>query len=249
MNFFDLENVDILLDLHNEPEQLERQKKILEVAVKIKNKTEMLDKELQTMTTTKGYEVTLENCTCRDFEVHRKPCKHIYKLANKLGIFIKSNERSDKLIADFSKGYADGWKFIVRTCNYPDLDIDYTTKNLILTQGKRYNFKIGEIFFDNIAAYKEIWQDALKKINFCVQIDSVTESLSVPEVIFDDGKFINQITEIYGVVDFSLYKTNDYCTALEKIKNFSCGQDEFVELLKIGEFADTDGEIHKILEV
>ena len=256
MNFFDSENLDILLEIHNEPEQIERQGKILEVAVKIKNKKEVFDAELKTMTTTKGYEVTLENCTCRDFQVRHKPCKHMYKLANKLKIFVRKNGRSRELAADFSKGYADNWKFIVRPCNYSDLDIYYsnliaeeeTEKNLILTQGKRYNFKSGEIFFDNIAAYEEIWQEALKKINFCVQIDSVTETeiIDIQKIIFSDGKFTNKIIPIYGTVDFSVFKTNEQRTGFEKITNYSCGQDEFVELLKTGEFADTDGEIHKI---
>ena len=245
MNFFNSKNLDVLLDLHNLPEQLDRQERISQIHIA------EIDKKMQKMKTDKSddydeFFVTLENCTCKDFIFRHKPCKHMYKLANELGIFIMKNKTSREPIEEFSKGYADGWKFIVRPCNYPDLDIDYTTKNLILTQGKRYNFKSGEIFFDNIAAYKEIWQDALKKINFCVQIDSVTENISNTEVIFNDGKFINQFTQIYGIVDFSVYKTNEKNTALEKIKNFSCGQDEFVELLKTGEFADTDGEIHKI---
>ena len=257
MNFFSPENLDILLEIHNEPEQIERQGKILEVGIKTKNKKEMFDSELKKMTTTKGYEVTLENCTCQDFIFRHKPCKHMYKLANKLKIFVRKNERSRKLIADFSKGYSDGWKFIIRPCNYSDLDIYYSNlliegedseKNLILTQGNRYNFKRGEIFFDSISAYDEVWEEALKKLNFCVQIDSVTETelVEIQKIIFLDGKFMNQFTPIYGTVDFSIYKTNEQRTGLEKIKNFSCRQDEFVELLKNGEFADTDGEIHKI---
>jgi hypothetical protein len=29
----------------------------------------------------KDYKVSLENCTCYDYEMHQKPCKHMYKLA------------------------------------------------------------------------------------------------------------------------------------------------------------------------
>lgn len=244
MNFFNSENLDILLELHNEPEQIKRQERISQINVV------QLDKKLKKMITDKAddydeFTVTLENCTCKDFIFRRRPCKHMYKLANELGIFVIKNKRSQELIADFSNGYAEGWKFIVRPCNYPDLDIYLSTKKN-LTQGKRYNFQRGKIFFDNISAYNEIWGDALKKLNFCLQIDSATETITIPEIIFNDGKFVSQFTPIYGTTDFSIYKVNENCTGLEKIKNFSCRQDEFVELLKTGTFADSDGEIHKI---
>ena len=32
------------------------------------------------------YEVTLNHCTCFDFNAQRGPCKHIYKLAAELGL-------------------------------------------------------------------------------------------------------------------------------------------------------------------
>lgn len=32
------------------------------------------------------YEVTLDHCTCFDFDAQRGPCKHIYKLAAELGL-------------------------------------------------------------------------------------------------------------------------------------------------------------------
>lgn len=32
------------------------------------------------------YEVTLDHCTCFDFNAQRGPCKHIYKLAAELGL-------------------------------------------------------------------------------------------------------------------------------------------------------------------
>lgn len=255
MNFFDSKNLDYLLELHNDPEQMKKQSRALQVNIKVENKKPLLDYEKKTMITTKGndeqsYEVSLEKCTCKDFEVHKVPCKHMYKLAKALEIFVIGKR---ELIADFSKGYADGWKFIVRPCNYSDLDIDYSNissedenSELILTQGKCYNFRSGEIFFDNICAYNEIWENALKKLNFCLQIDSATESTSVKRIIFENDKFISGFFSIYGIIDFSIYKTNENRTGFEKIGNYSCKQDEFVELLKTGEFTDSDGEIHKI---
>ena len=79
-----------------------------------------------------------------------------------------------------------------------------------------------------------------------MQVDSVTETITTPEVIFENGKFINQDTPIYGTADFSIYKINEQRTGFEKIKNYSCRHDEFVELLRTGTFADLDGEIHEI---
>lgn len=34
------------------------------------------------------YEVTLDTCTCFDFESRQLPCKHIYRLASELGLLI-----------------------------------------------------------------------------------------------------------------------------------------------------------------
>lgn len=34
----------------------------------------------------RDYTVSLKNCTCYDYEMHQKPCKHMYKLAIELGL-------------------------------------------------------------------------------------------------------------------------------------------------------------------
>lgn len=36
-----------------------------------------------------AYDVTLDSCTCTDFSVRKEPCKHIYKLADKLNLLPK----------------------------------------------------------------------------------------------------------------------------------------------------------------
>jgi len=84
-----------------------------------------------------------------------------------------------------------------------------SNKDLILTQGKRFNFKRGEIFFDNVIAYEEVWEKSLQELNYCLQIDSVieTEGSNIPEIIFEDEKFVSQLTAIYGTVDFTIYKS------------------------------------------
>lgn len=272
MNFFennDEYNLDLLIDLHNDFEQMKRQDRISQVSIKQSNGKPMIDYELKTMRTNKGtdydeFDVSLERCTCKDFIFRRNPCKHMYRLAKELGLYEKIDDRSRNLIADFSKGYAEGWKFIVRPCNYSDLDIVYSNllaegekrgknskKNLVLTQGKLYNFFRGEIFYDNIlpTKYDVTWKEALEKLDYelnTVQIDYATESSSFQEVIFENNKFINQFTPIYGTVEFSQLKIIGRTTDWERVAKYSCRQDQFVELLKTGEFADLDGEIHKI---
>ena len=249
MNFFSPE----FEELHNDEEQLIRQDN--------SSKVEManVNKESQTGRTEHGYDVSLESCTCKDFRYRRLPCKHMYKLARELKLFKNKNERSSELIADFSKGYAEGWRFVVRPCNYASLDIilqnrlvegekrgKNSKKELTLTQGKLYNFQRGVIFYDNMAAYDGVWGDALKKINLCLQIDSATESIDVPIVVWEDNRFVRRQEPSYGRVNFSVYKPDAEHTRLEKIKSYSCRQDEFVSLLKTGEFADENGEIQTL---
>ena len=76
MNYFDAENQE----LHDEYEQLRRQKSALNL------KLDSVDFTNQTGRI-KNYEVSLEKCSCVDFIMRRKPCKHMYRLANELGIF------------------------------------------------------------------------------------------------------------------------------------------------------------------
>lgn len=154
-------------------------------------------------------------------------------------------KRTRELIADFSKGYAAGWKFIVRPCNYTELDILYglrtdenvsSEKKIVLTQGTCYNFLQGSIFYDNMVAYTDNWEDALKKINISLQVDWVSESIRTKK------------EPIYGTIHFSVYKPNRDLTRLEKISSFSCRQDEFVSLLKTGEFIDTKGNKYNLYD-
>lgn len=60
-----------------------------------------LGKKTQTATikSAKGdswYNVTLNSCTCPDFQERRLPCKHIYKLASTLGLSMFDDRISDK---------------------------------------------------------------------------------------------------------------------------------------------------------
>ena len=87
MNFFSAENKSV----HSEYEQLQRQQRATELQM------DSIDVENQTGKI-KDYDVSLENCTCVDFERRGKPCKHMYRLAIELGIFSVDEEKfSEKL--------------------------------------------------------------------------------------------------------------------------------------------------------
>ena len=73
--FFDKESND----LHNDLEQLKRQKsacRLHVVSIDRKNQTGIIN----------DYEVSLTSCKCVDFGRRKLPCKHIYRLAHELGL-------------------------------------------------------------------------------------------------------------------------------------------------------------------
>lgn len=233
MIFFTAENED----LHNEPEQLLRQERIGE--------------EDETK-----YETTLGECTCADFRFRRKPCKHMYRLAMQQKMFVNKSERSRELIADFSSGYAKGWRFVVRSCNWADLDIRWqkmladgekrgknSRKQDILTQGNLYNFVRGEIFYDNLTACFGKWREALREMKYAIQIDEVTASNGKVGVFWEENRFVRRNVPIYGTVKFTVYTPTEDYSGLIKVKSYYCRQDEFVSLLKTGSFADSNGEV------
>jgi hypothetical protein len=74
-NFFVAQNA-----LHSNQEQEKRQKAALELNV------QLIDSAKQTGKIN-DYDVSLLNCSCRDFSIRRKPCKHMYRLAYEIGIF------------------------------------------------------------------------------------------------------------------------------------------------------------------
>ena len=205
IDFFSEESVD----LHDTPEQLQRQDRLTELRVL------QLDRVEGTGIVRSGsgdsghsYETSLTKCQCVDFHQRRLPCKHIYRLAAELGVYRSiSLKRSTELMADFSKGYADGWAFVVRPCNFPSLDIVYspiamrrdgvivkTTKNgkevtvkeNVLTQGEVYNFSLGQIFYSDPIAYEVRWGDALKVLRCSLQVDDVSPSSVDTEVSFGE---------------------------------------------------------------
>lgn len=66
--------------LHEESGQVNRQKSALKLNV------QSVDSATRTGRIN-DYTVSLEECSCRDFSLHHKPCKHMYRLAYELGLF------------------------------------------------------------------------------------------------------------------------------------------------------------------
>ena len=92
MNFFTGENEN----LHEEEEQLRRQKSALKL------KLDSIDKENQ-RGIIKNYDIYLDSCACMDFAMHQKPCKHMYRLAHELGIIQLDSEKTKKVRATYTK--------------------------------------------------------------------------------------------------------------------------------------------------
>lgn len=253
-------------DLHNEEEQMLRQDRSSELEINwepavdengdpiINPKSKMprrhyfFDGRKQTCQIG-NYLVTLEHCDCMDFAQRRKPCKHMYKLASRSGVFSWQDKMTQDLLADFSKGYADGWRFVVRPCNFEGLNIKRQSINgkTKLTQGTLYNFQRGSAFYDTLAAYEGTWGETLKKLGMCLQIDSSTPSYAESLVEYDGKRYVRKNQPMYGFVEFSVYTPNAERTRVEKVRDYSCRQDEFVTLLKTGSFADVNGELIELL--
>ena len=70
--------------LHNDYEQIKR----IVFSQRIKSENVTVDTSTQSAEIVGRdgtYDVTLESCTCYDFESRQLPCKHMYCLAHKLG--------------------------------------------------------------------------------------------------------------------------------------------------------------------
>ena len=92
------------VELHSKQDQLNRQKRALRLNV------ESIDFETRSGKIN-GYDVSLANCTCVDFSMNQKPCKHMYRLAHELGIFQLSgtviNDPNVKSFKDVKKERKD----------------------------------------------------------------------------------------------------------------------------------------------
>lgn len=86
--------------LHLETDQLKRQKTALKLpldTVDLNAKTAKIGK----------YSISLDGCTCVDFAMRRKPCKHMYRLAYELGTFSPSSAGLKTVVSYVNAGEVD----------------------------------------------------------------------------------------------------------------------------------------------
>jgi hypothetical protein len=88
--------------LHNDYEQIKR----IVFSQRIKSENVTIDTDIQSAEIVGRdgtYNVTLDSCTCFDFEGRRLPCKHMYYLARELGYLDdlpKTNRKAVKAFKD-----------------------------------------------------------------------------------------------------------------------------------------------------
>jgi len=166
--------------------------------------------------------------------------KKIEELAN-------SNERSTKLIANFSGGYADGWYMAVRESFRLQLDIKYTTRIekpindaggsekrqvRLWTQGPRIAFDKGHIFYDTPLGCEK-WDEVINHVKLaCIVINGKPNDVK-KEKSPNSKKKINKLIEGFVVVEFLI--PNHDKTKLIKRNELKMSQNKFVELLMRGE--------------
>ena len=145
---------------------------------------------------------------------------------------METGKRHTQLIADFVKGYAEGWFMAVKECYRNELDIKLTERkqnkqsHSEWTQGLYFSFAEGHLFYDTPKAYIKYrkWGQALKVIKKACKITSSTPT------ILDKNKNL-----VEGTVNFTMYKPDKKATSLIAIQDYKVSQREFVEFLKSGQ--------------
>jgi hypothetical protein len=141
---------------------------------------------------------------------------------------METGKRHRQLIADFVKGYAEGWFMAVKECYRNELDIKYSERKKDKqsysewTQGPYFSFAEGHLFYDTPKAYEK-WEQALKVIKKACKITSATPT------ILDRNKNI-----VEGTVTFMLYEPDKKSNSLITVKEYKLSQKEFVNFLKTG---------------
>jgi hypothetical protein len=146
---------------------------------------------------------------------------------------MKRQSRPEKLIAEFEGGYAKGWFMAIGEHYRNELDISLSERKknkvsyFVWTQGPYFCFSVGNVFYDNKAAYEDIWQKAIKKISVACQIISAT-----PCKLNDNGDFID------GAVEFKVFYKNNSGDGLVLAETQKSTQTKFVNFLKTGKLID-----------
>lgn len=170
-------------------------------------------------------------------------------------------DRGYVLIANFSNGFAQGWKMAVPESFREALDIKLTpriskgVKEELWTQGNIYDFHEGDTIHSSREAYED-WGKALIHLELSVQIQSASpsgykdyETIEIKnnelEIIHQKGKTKpkNEIIEglvikkqriNHGFIRLRVYRPNKEKTALEEHELIECTQDDFIVFLQTG---------------
>ena len=159
---------------------------------------------------------------------------------------ITSSKRANKLIADFSDGFAKDWFMPVKECFKRELDIRYTQRvknkiaNYELTQGIYYCFSKGQVIYDSKLAYVD-WFKYLETGNYACQIIEDRPDQPIPHQGNDTTE--NKL-KYDGYVKFVLYKIDIYSKKLIAVACYNVSQTEFVVFLKSGVVGNENYCIH-----
>jgi len=178
-----------------------------------------------------------------------------------LEIDARTDERGYALIANFNNGFASGWRMAVSESYKDALDIKLTPrrfggkKEMLWTQGRGYDFHIGDTIHDCEEAYTN-WAGALLHMNLSVQVVSassggyviaetietklkeleisVQQGKGAAKTQMSDGLTIRRFRLDHGVVQFRVYRPNAERTKLAEAEIIECTQDDFVAFLQTG---------------
>jgi hypothetical protein len=136
---------------------------------------------------------------------------------------VQSNRRSEKLIADFSSGFAKGWAWAVKKDFSTALDLALASRVVkgkkvapVMTSGSLFTFSKGDTLYDTPLAYSETWSESLNHITKSLEVVSATSC----EIAFE------------GYVEAQMYEKKD--GQLVKTELFRGSQSKFVRGLIIG---------------
>jgi hypothetical protein len=179
------------------------------------------------------------------------------------------DERSLVCSPVFQEGYSVGWHFVLPEAFKEALDIRLTPrvsrgkKFVVMTQGRSYNFKMGDILYDTRKAYELVWGEALRHISYSVQIDAASPTTiettkqyeTVGPVKYREGfkeKTLEGVLSIkrtrtsYGLVKFTLFRPVAGESKIEPVKTFETDQELFVAFLQTGVLRTRDNETFTI---
>lgn len=148
------------------------------------------------------YDTTLSKCNCHDFQRHFLPCKHMYRLAYELDVFMLDDV---KYVPDPSKiMFADDLRAIIQSLTPRSSDI--------LSELKRH-YSIAE----SLSSIRQLLDAGLVEI--CTNKFTVLDSLKRDELLnlLPSGTALKRNSKKYEVIDFIISNHPEIISELEKL--------------------------------